>query len=168
MPPCLPVAESLGISLRPMTDDDLPFAAALYASSRADELAQTGWPLERRQAFLAQQHQAQHRHYRSHYPGAEWLIVERDGEAIGRLYLAEWERELRIIDISLVAAARGQGIGGAIITDLLAAAATLSKAVSIHVEKSNPARRLYHRLGFLGVIDKGAYLEMEWQPPSAV
>ena len=89
MPPPFPRAEALGLSLRPMTDEDLPFVAALFASTRAEEVAQTGWPAEQQQAFLAQQHEAQHRHYRTHYPEADWLIVELGGEAIGRLYLVE-------------------------------------------------------------------------------
>ena len=36
--------------------------------------------------------------------------------------------------------------------------------VRIHVEKFNPALRLYRRLGFTEIEDKGIYLFMEWQP----
>ena len=71
-----------------MTDEDLPFVEALYASTRAAEMALTGWPPEQQRAFLAQQHRAQHHHYRAYHAGAEWLIIERDGAPIGRLYLA--------------------------------------------------------------------------------
>jgi ribosomal protein S18 acetylase RimI-like enzyme len=163
VPPQLKAAAALGLGLRPMTDDDLPFAAAVYASSRAEELAQTGWPAEAQQAFLAQQHEAQHHHYRSHYPGAEWLIVEHDGEPAGRLYLVEWERELRVIDISLAPAARGRGFGGALLADLMAEAASAGKGVSAHVERNNPALRLYDRLGFGLAEDKGVYLLLEWK-----
>jgi ribosomal protein S18 acetylase RimI-like enzyme len=35
-------------------------------------------------------------------------------------------------------------------------------AVSIHVDKLNPALRLYERLGFQTKEDKGVYLLMEW------
>ncbi|MDQ4086444.1 MAG: GNAT family N-acetyltransferase, partial [Pseudomonadota bacterium] len=146
---------------RPMTDADLPFSAALYASTRAAELARVGWPLEQQRLFLEQQHDAQHRHYRAAYPGAEWLIVERGGEAIGRLYLVEWDSELRVVDISLVPAARGTGIGGAILSDLIAVAQAAGKPLSIHVERDNRARRLYDRLGFETVEDKGVYLLMQ-------
>ena len=37
------------------------------------------------------------------------------------------------------------------------------KALSIHVEKFNPALRLYERLGFSVKEDKGVYLLMEWR-----
>ena len=163
----LKAAGPLGIVLRPMTDTDIPFAAALYASTRAGELAQTGWPLDQQQAFLARQHEAQHHHYRTHYDGAEWLIVERGGEMIGRLYLVEWTRELRIIDIARVPEAKRQGIGGALLIDIMARAAEAGKTVSAHVERNNPALRLYDRLGFTLAEDKGVYLLLEWRPNGA-
>ena len=165
MAPPLSAAAALGVSARPMHDEDLPFVAALYASTRAEEVASTGWPPEMQEAFLAQQNRAQHHHYRNFYPDAEWLILERCGEAVGRLYLDEWRGIVRIIDISLVPQARGRGIGGAILQDVLADAAAAGKAVSIHVEIHNPARRLYERLGFEAVEDKGIYVEMVRRPP---
>src|SRR3954465_14284195 len=101
-----------------MGDEDFPFTAVLYASTRSEELAPTNWPDEVKQAFLAQQHEAQHRHYQAHYPGAEWLIVEKDDAAIGRIYIHERESDIRLIDIALLPAHRRTGIGGAMIGDL--------------------------------------------------
>ena len=162
MPPPLRAAAAFGIAYRPMTDEDLPFVADLYASTRAAEVAATGWAPEMQSAFLRQQHDAQHRHYRTYYPTAEWLIVERAGRPIGRLYLDAWEETIRVIDISLAAASRGSGMGGAIMSDIIEQARGRSLSVSIHVEKNNPARRLYQRLGFAVVADKGVYELMEW------
>lgn len=162
MPPPLDAAARFGISYREETEEDRPFTAALYASTRAEEVASTGWPLEAQHAFLRQQFEAQHEHYRRHYPDAEWLIIERGGEAIGRLYTEVWPSQIRIIDIALAPAARGQGIGRAIIEDVGAVARSLGKSVSIHVEKNNPARFLYQRIGFRVVEDKGIYDLMEW------
>jgi hypothetical protein len=50
----------LDISYRPISDADLPFLGRLYASTRLEELAVTGWPQEQIDAFLAQQFEAQH------------------------------------------------------------------------------------------------------------
>jgi GNAT superfamily N-acetyltransferase len=161
MPPPLNAAARFGIGYRAMADADLPFVEALYASTRAEELALTGWPPEQQRAFLVQQHRMQHRQYRACHPDAEWLIVERRGEPIGRLYLKLWEGRRRIIDISLVPAARGLGIGGAILADVIAAAESQGQGVALRVEMRNPARRLYERLGFELVEDQGAYLCME-------
>ena len=164
MAPPLRAAARLGVSYRPMTDDDLPFIAELYASTRREEVAQTGWPPEMQEAFLKQQHDAQHRHYSQHFRDGDWLIVMRAGEDIGRLYLREQPGRLHIVDISLVPASRGLGIGTAILADVIAQAREQGRAVSIHVEKTNPARRLYERLGFVAVEDVGVYDLMEAPP----
>jgi len=166
MAPPLRAAARLGIAARPMSDADLPFAAALYASTRADEVALTSWTQDQRDAFLDQQHRAQHHHYQTHYIGMEWLILEQGGVPVGRLYLAEWAREFRVVDISLIETARGKGLGRAVLEDVMTAAQASGKAVSIHVEKLNPARRLYDRLGFVPVEDKDVYDLLEWRAPS--
>ena len=161
MAPRLIAAAAFGIAYRPMTDADLPFVEALFASTRAEEFALTGLAPEQLQALLVQQHKAQHHHYRLHHSAAEWLIVERADEPIGRLYLDRSGESDRVIDISLAPAARGQGIGGAILADVIADAQARERTVSIHVETRNPARRLYERLGFEIVGDAGIYLRME-------
>ena len=57
------------------------------------------------------QFNAQHSHYQSQYPDASFdLILYRD-EAIGRLYIEEWESEFRVIDIALMPQYCNQGIG---------------------------------------------------------
>lgn len=62
---------------------------------------------------------------------------------------------------------RGSGLGGALMRDLLDEAAAAGKAMSIHVEKYNPAMRLYRRLGFVTEEDKGVYDLMRWRAPEA-
>jgi GNAT superfamily N-acetyltransferase len=157
MPPPLREAAAFGISYRAMTDGDLPFVAALYAMTRAEEVASTGWPAKLQAAFLDQQHRAQHSHYRSAWPDGEWLLIERGGEPIGRLYLARQDGMLLVVDISLLPVARGAGLGTAILTDILAAE---TGPVELHVEARNPARRLYERLGFAVVEKQPVYLRM--------
>lgn len=157
MPPPVAAAAAYGISYREMTDGDLPFVAALYATTRAAEIAATGWPPDMQAAFLKQQHRAQHASWRSSYPDGEWLLIERGGEAIGRLCLARQEGMLLLVDISLLPAERGAGLGTAILTDLVAGEAG---AVQLHVERTNAARRLYGRLGFEIVEEQSIYLRM--------
>ena len=153
---------ALGLSLRPIGESDLGFLSTLYASTRMEELAQTGWPEPAKQEFLAQQFAAQHQHYMRHYPGAEWLIVEQDGVAIGRLYFVHWALECRVIDIAFLPGARGRGFGTAALGDLIDRAG--DSIVSIHVERMNPALALYRRLGFEIAEDKGVYLLLERRP----
>ena len=164
MPPPLRRAAALGVSYRTMQEEDVPFVAAVYASTRTEELAVTGWPDEMKEAFLAQQHRAQHHHYQTYYPSAEWLIVERGGAPIGRIYIDEGEREIRLIDIALIPGQRGAGIGRAMIGDLVEHAGERGKAISLHVEPNNPVRPLYVRVGFESMGLNGAYEAMLWRP----
>jgi surfactin synthase thioesterase subunit len=83
VPPPLKAAARLGLSYRSATEADIPLLALVYASTRIEEVGRSGWPPETQQQFLIHQFDAQHRHYRQHYPAAEWLVIERDGTAAG-------------------------------------------------------------------------------------
>ena len=155
-------AAALGLRFRRQSETDLPFLFRLYASTRQEELAVVPWSEVAKAAFLDAQFRAQHAHYRTYYPGADWLVTVHDGEDIGRLYIERWPSQHRIIDIAFLPEHRGNGFGTALLNDLLDEAAAAGKAVSIHVEKFNPAMRLYRRLGFTCVEDKGVYDLMHW------
>jgi len=163
MPPPTGAAAALGITYRPIGEDDLPFLAMVYASTRLEEVAATGWPVEAQRTFLIQQFHAQHTAYMRTYTQAEWLIIERGGEAVGRLYVDDWKDEIRLIDIALLPAGRGNGTGTAILTDLQTWARDSGKALTIHVEQSNPARSLYDRMGFVPIGGQGVYDLLEWR-----
>jgi ribosomal protein S18 acetylase RimI-like enzyme len=159
-------AAELGLTFRPIADADLPFLARVYASTRKEELAATSMTEVQKAAFLLLQFRAQHAHYQKHYPQADWLVTMRGGEDIGRLYIERWPSQHRIIDIAFLPEHRGKGAGEALLRDLMDEAAACGKAVSIHVEKFNPAMRLYRRLGFTTEEDKGVYDLMRWTPES--
>src|SRR5437588_636694 len=55
-----------------------------------------------------------------------------------------------------------------LLRDLLDEAARSGKAVSIHVEKFNPAMRLYQRLGFMRIEDRGVYDLMQSKSPAPI
>ena len=155
-------AEALGLSFRPVTDNDLPFLARLYASTRHEELAPVPWTAEDKAAFLRMQFEAQHAHFQRHYTGADWLVIEREAEPIGRVYIARWAREHRLVDIALLPGFCGRGLGTALLRDLMDEARAADKPLTIHVEKNNPAMRLYRRLGFAAVGEHGIYDLMRW------
>ncbi len=101
---------------------------------------------------------AQHRHYHENYTDTTYEVILVDGEPAGRLYVARWRRELRIVDVALLPEHRGRGIGGSLLRELLDEADAAGKPVSIHVERENPALGLYRRLGFEPVEENGPYL----------
>lgn len=160
-------AASAGLAFRRVDDGDLPFLAHLYASTRTGELAPVAWSEAEKARFLAEQFHAQHVHYGKYYPEAERLVAMHEAGNIGRLYIERWPRQHRIIDIAFLTEYRGRGFGAALMRDLLDEAARAGKPVEIHVEKFNPAMRLYHRLGFATAEDKGVYDLMRWDPAFA-
>jgi ribosomal protein S18 acetylase RimI-like enzyme len=166
-PVCWPRAAQAGLTFRRITDADLPFLARVYASTRAEEMAVTPMTAAQKAAFLDAQFQLQHAHYQKYYPEADWLVTMRDGEDVGRLYLERWPSQHRIIDIAFLPEYRGRGSGEALLRDLMDEAAAAAKDVSIHVEKHNPAMRLYRRLGFVAEEDKGVYDLMRWRAGTA-
>ena len=159
-------AAEAGCRFRRITEADLPFLSRVYASTRAEELAPVPWSQADKDAFLNYQFQAQHAHYQQYYPDADWLLIAHDGEDVGRLYIERWPSQHRIIDIAFLPEHRGRGFGEALLRDLLDDAANVGKDVSIHVEKFNPAMRLYRRLGFATEEDKGVYDLMRWRAPA--
>ncbi len=150
-----------GVTLREEGDADLEFLAALYASTREEELRPVDWPDAQKLDFLRQQFELQRAHYRRHYPHAEWLLVVRDEAAIGRLYADTTRVEVRLMDIALAAGERNRGLGTALMDRLLGYADTHELPVTLHVEPFNPALRLYERLGFVARETRGVYLFME-------
>ena len=151
------------LEFRPISETDLPFLQALYASTRTEEMALSGWNEAQIEQFLTMQFRAQHEHYQQHYPKARFDLILGDTIPIGRLYLDERDDEFRLIDIALLPEFRNRGLGGHILRQILNQAASANKAVRIHVEHFNPALRLYQRLGFRLLEDKGVYQFMEWR-----
>ena len=150
--------------LRPARAEDREFLLRVYASTREEELRLVDWSDEQKTAFVRQQFEAQDAYYRKHYDPASFEVIEVKGEPVGRLYVARWEDEIRIVDIALLPEHRGRGVGTALLRELLDEAATERKRLSIHVEVNNPARRLYARLGFAPVEERGVYVLMEARP----
>lgn len=136
------------LELRPVTSQDEPFLEGVYASSRAAELAALPWTPEQKRLFVRQQFLAQQHHYQTHFPGAAFQLVLVDGAQAGRLYRWEDERELRLLDITLLPEWQGLGLGTRLIRQLIREAASHHRSVTLHVLRSSRAVSLYLRLGF--------------------
>ena len=153
----------MSITLRDATEEDEAFLRHVYASTREQELALVPWNEEQREAFLTMQFEAQHLHYHSHFPEASYLIILKESEPIGRIYVLRKEEEIRIIDITLLPQHRNAGIGTSLIHELLHEADRTGKALNIWVEQFNPSRGLFERLGFLKVEEEGFNYLLEYR-----
>ena len=158
------MVQDSSITFRPIRSEDEAFLYRLYASTRENELAQVPWDDGEKETFLRMQFQAQHQYYQEQFLNAEFQIILRDGRLIGRLYVDRRADEIRLIDIALLPEERNGGIGTSLLKELLVEAVRAGKPVRIHVERYNPALRLYERLGFSRIDDQGVYHLMEWSP----
>lgn len=154
-----------GLRLRPLEAADLPWLRDLYASTRADEMAGLDWPQVLQRSFLDDQFAHQHRHYVVHFADAEFLAIESADGALGRLILRRREPEHLLVDISLFPAARGGGLGTALVRAAQEDAACAGRDLCLHVQAGNAgARRLYRRLGFLAEGEAGgSHQRMRWR-----
>jgi len=151
------------VTIRPATEDDEGFLLHLFAGTRP-EFDLLDLPESQKQALMSMQFRAQRQQYDASYPEAESGIILRDEHPIGRMLVDRTAPEITLIDIALLPNHRNAGIGTDLIRELLAEAAGARKAVRLHVFKSNPALRLYERLGFSRVGDHSMYFEMIFQP----
>lgn len=156
------------LTLRTITESDLPALFEIYASTRAAEMALVpDWNEADKSAFLTQQFVAQHQYYHEFYKGADLRLIYKEDIPIGRLYI-HWKyspQEVRIMDIALLPDYRSQGIGSKLLKEVLEKGTELNKKVTIHVEYNNPALQLYERLNFrkIGEFNSVYYL-YEWKP----
>lgn len=150
------------LSLRPAESADEAFLEAVYADTRRDELAIFNWSREQENAFFKMQFEMQSRAYRMQFPDAVNYIVEFAEKPVGRLIVERGAREIKLIDISLLAEFRNRGIGAVIIENLKAEAGG-GKSLFLRVLKTNmPAKRFYERLGFAVVENADLHFAMRW------
>jgi ribosomal protein S18 acetylase RimI-like enzyme len=155
------------VSLRAVSSDDKDFLLRVFASTRAAELALTGWDAATCDAFVRMQCDAQSVHYRQQWPASDHLVIEvaaqQQAEAVGRLWVNRGDQAIHVLDIALLPEWRNRAIGSGCLARLMQQAASTTRQLSIHVEQGNPARRLYDRLGFRPVgPQRGLHQLMTW------
>ncbi len=149
---------------RPTTPEDEGLLWKLFVELSAPEFALLELPPDQLLQLLVGQFRAQKQHYRNAYPAAEDVILMHGYIPIGNWIVAELPRELRLVDITLDTPYRGQGIGTALLEELLDRSRASGKEVVLHVEMNNPARRLYDRAGFVEEAEVGIYWRMRYLP----
>jgi ribosomal protein S18 acetylase RimI-like enzyme len=91
--------------------------------------------------------------------GAAWLRI-MTGEGKGYGYVDDATPE---VSVAVLPGYRGQGVGTRLLRCLLDLAAVRFPALSLSVAAQNPAVRLYRRLGFAVVAERGSSLVMLWR-----
>ncbi|HEY3484365.1 MAG TPA: GNAT family N-acetyltransferase [Ilumatobacteraceae bacterium] len=140
---------STDVELRPATPSDEEFEFGVFAAGWQLSLRELGWPDDVIDAFVRQQFDVRRPQHLA--GGAVTQIIRHGGNDVGVVTVRRDEAEIRLVDIAVVPAARGQGLATCVIEALLADADHGGFPVWLHVAADNPARHLYERLNFEAV-----------------
>lgn len=140
------------IDLRPASLDDLPFLLTLRQLTMTEHLQRVGAPAD---------DEAHDRRIRAHFEDA--MIVCEGATAIGLLKVTRAAGEWHVHQIQILPSRQRQGIGEAVLRQLLAEAARVHVPVSLSVLRGNPAGRLYERLGFRLVSETERGANLVWR-----
>lgn len=137
------------VSLRAVVPEDESFLRELYATTRKDDLRLTDWDDAQKAAFCAWQFQLQQLDYARNYPAdGHWIIV-RDGAPVGRVWIAEREDHLFVVDLSVLPEHQGGGLGTQVMEGVFAEADEAAVPVRLTAFRSNQkAIAFYEGLGF--------------------
>ncbi len=157
---------STGLLIRPARDSDKPFIAALHHTTR-DDLRLIDAKRDFIETLIEQQYHAQTVGYGEMFPNAMYFIIEMQFERIGQIVVDFGMSDVRLVDFSLIPAARGKGLGKQVVQILQNAAATNRVPLTLAVQTLNlSAKALYLQLGFVITDTNGVYEQMIWYPPS--
>ena len=153
------------VKFRPIEEGDLPFLRNLYALAKEEEMpVLSTLPEAQKEAFLDHQFEAQYGHYTNSFPNAQFdLILDRDGTPIGRYYVDRRPNQIRILDITLVPARRGTGIGTKLLQGLLEEGKEKELPVRIVLQETESSHSLFKRLGFKQIEKEGPNDLLEWR-----
>ncbi len=121
-----------------------------------------------RTRLLKEQARLQITHYRKVYPAAHFMIIEAAGRPVGRYYVHQALDHLLIVELSILPAFQGHGIGRQLIKSAQAEAIRTKIPVRLSVEVGNPAISFYEGLGFVRTKTEASHHAMGWTPPSGV
>jgi ribosomal protein S18 acetylase RimI-like enzyme len=159
---------AVDVSLRLVTPADREFLISVYSNSRAAELAQTDWDDAQKDAFIRWQFERQEEDYNQRYPNARYQVILVDGVPAGRIWVGADEKQIRLLDIAILAQFQNRGVGTYLLNQLKDEAVREKKALRHMVFVLNDnAHRFYERLGFSTIEDLGGYKHMEWLPEQA-
>jgi ribosomal protein S18 acetylase RimI-like enzyme len=125
------------IALRPGQADDFDFCARLYFAGMEQVIRELRLDMAKHAVGL-----------RERWHPTEVRIITLDGTDAGWLQSRIDNDAVFLAQLFIDAPLQGQGVGTEIMTRLIGEAAQSGRAVTLGVVKTNPALRLYERLGF--------------------
>jgi ribosomal protein S18 acetylase RimI-like enzyme len=147
-----------------MLQDEV-FMYELYSAIRAPEFALAPISADQREHLMRIQFRGQMASYAQMYPNSCYHIVLLDGKPVGRLWVAQGEREFHLVDIGIDPKLQKKGLGTALVRRLQQEAAAKNLPVCSCVFRFNPGSLRFHeRLDFKIVREDLMYYFLQWQP----
>jgi len=143
------------LSFRPATPADAPFLVQLHHRAYRNVV-------ERQ--FGAWDEAAQDRWVAEGLAEADFSVIERAGEPIGALGVAEREDGFFLAELQVLPEQQGHGVGTSVLRVLLERARRARKPVALRVLLQNRARSLYERHGFVTTGQTETHYLMQWRP----
>lgn len=150
----------------PVCSEDDAFLFDLYADSRSSEMQAWGWDKAMIRSFLQMQWNAQKLSYALQYPDSKQFLVVTEKVTVGRIIVCQTDKEIRLVDLTIISAYRNRGIGTSLLQQLQNKAFSTCLPLRLSVLKTNPAKALYARLGFRLIGENDIYDFMESGEPS--
>lgn len=132
-----PPADAPSVLLRPATAADIPYLLELRRQTMTAHQLASGVEASE-----------QERHERVQYRFDCAQIIELDARPVGTFKVTRDGLDWHLVQIQLTPSLQGQGIGAALIRQLMVEARAAGASLRLNVLHANPARRLYERLGF--------------------
>jgi len=153
------------LAVRPALPQDEIFLYDLYFAIRGPEFEHAPLTLTQREYLIRMQFRGQMSAYTQLFPSSCYHIVLLDGRPIGRLWVAQTEREFHLVDIAVHPSVQSKGIGTALIQRLQQEATRARLPIVSCVSRFNEGSLRFHRrLGFQVARDDTMNYFLEWRP----
>ena len=157
----------MNVQLRHAIAKDEDFLLQLYLETQPIETASWDMNATAREQLLQMQFRGRSQTYTAQYPDAEDLIIclNEDGNVerrVGRHLVMRQGEAILGIDLAVLPAYQNQGVGQLVLQGVQRQCAQEGLRFRLQVLHTNPARRLYDRLGFRMVSQDLLYAQMEW------
>jgi ribosomal protein S18 acetylase RimI-like enzyme len=153
------------LAVRPALPQDEIFLYDLYSAIRGPEFAQASLTPTQRDYLIRMQFRGQLSTYTQLFPNSCYHIVLLDSKPIGRLWVAQTEREFHLVDIAVHPGVQSKGIGTALVQRLQQEATRARLPIVCSVSRFNPGSLRFHkRLGFQLVREDMMNSFLEWRP----
>jgi ribosomal protein S18 acetylase RimI-like enzyme len=147
---------TLRMALRPACPEDFDYCARLYFEGMDNVIKELSLNMD-----------AQVAGFRQRWDVGQVRIITLDGTDIGWLQSFAKHDAVFLGQLFVDSALRRQGIGTEVVKGLIEEAARAGQALTLGVVKTNPALRLYERLGFRTTHEdeRKLYMRRDWRAP---